>query len=73
MGEVITIESKLINKTKGCKYATNIINEQVLNKHFRNIDIEEILQFHPESIKKGVSNIDYLVVRKRPPYNTMSL
>lgn len=73
MSNRVLIKTKLRNVTNGRKYATSIINEQELNRHFRNNDIETILQFHPDGLEKGVSNIDYLVVRTRQPYNTRSL
>ena len=73
MTETNLIKSKLKNMTNGRKYVTGIIKEQKLNQHFRNEDLEAILQFHPNNIEKGVSNIDYLVVRIKQPYNDRSL
>ena len=59
MTESNPIKTKLRNITNGKKYATGIIKEQEINRHFRNEDLEAILQYHPNSIEKGVSNIDY--------------
>jgi hypothetical protein len=73
MTESNKIKTILKNLTNGQKYATNLIKEQELDTHFRHDELEAILQFHPDSIEKGVSNIDYLVVRTRQPYNTRSL
>ena len=73
MTESNPIKTKLRNITNGKKYATGIIKEQEMNRHFRNEDLEAILQYHPNTIEKGVSNIDYLVVRLKQPYNDRSL
>ena len=73
MTESNPIKTKLRNITNGKKYATGIIKEQKLNRHFRDEELEAILQYHPNSIEKGVKNIDYLAVRIKPPYKGRSL
>ena len=73
MEETNLIKTKLRNVTNGRKYVTSIIQEQELNQHFRNEELEAILQYHPNCIEKGVSNIDYLAVRIKPPYKGRSL
>ena len=73
MTETNLIKTKLRNVTNGRKYVTSIIKEQKLNRHFRNEELEAILQYHPNCIEKGVKNIDYLAVRIKPPYKGRSL
>ena len=73
MEETNLIKTKLRNVTNGRKYVTSIIKEQEMNRHFRNEELEAILQYHPNCIEKGVSNIDYLVVRLNQQYKSRSL
>jgi hypothetical protein len=73
MTESNKIKTKLKNLTNGRKYATSIIKEQELDVKFRHEELEAILQFHPDSIMKGVDNIDYLVVRIEQQYKSKCL
>ena len=66
----MTIKEILKNQTNGRKYMTAKIKEMKINETFRDKFIEEVLNFHPT---KCLHNLEYLVIRNRPPYNQRSL
>jgi hypothetical protein len=66
-----SIKQKFKNLTNGTKYITSIINKQPKDIPFRDEEIELLLKQHPHEGK--VKDIEYLVVKIRPPYNTKSL
>ena len=71
---LVTIESikkTFKNLTNGAKHITTIINNQPINISFINEEIELLLKQHPN--KEKITDIEYLVVRIRPPYNKKSL
>ena len=65
------LKRKFINITKGTKYVTNIVNTLPLNIPFHDDYIEMLLKCHPNSNK--IKNIEYLVVRIRPPFKRKAL
>lgn len=69
--ETQLLRQKLKNITTGTKYITSLIVNQPLNIPFRNEELELLLYQHPNTDK--VTDIDYLIVKIRPPYNTKSL
>jgi hypothetical protein len=73
MISVIELKIKLKNITNGRKYITNFINNQPINIQFNNEEIQLLLTFHPNKKEKNVDNIEYLIIRNRPPYNGKSL
>lgn len=71
---LVTIESikkTFKNVTTGTNHITTIINNQPINVPFRNEEIELLLKQHPN--KEKITDIEYLVVKIRPPYNKKSL
>lgn len=66
-----SIKKSFKNLTNGTKAITIIINNQPINIHFRNEEIELLLKQHPN--KEKITDIEYLVVKIRPPYNKKSL
>jgi hypothetical protein len=54
------------------KYITNIINKYCDNQKVNDIEIFELLQYHPTK-HINIENIDYLVVKIRKPFNTLAL
>jgi len=71
---LVTIESikkTFKNLTNGTKHITTIISNQPINIPFRNEEIELLLKQHPN--KEKITDIEYLIVKIRPPYNTKSL
>ena len=65
------LQNKFGNITKGTKYVTSFVNNQSIDTPFRDNDIEKLLTFHPNDEK--VKEIEYLIVRIRPPFNGKSL
>ena len=65
------IKQKFKNITNGTKYITTIINNQPIDIPFRDEEIELLLKQHPHQCK--VTDIEYIIIRIRPPYNTKSL
>ena len=71
---LVTIESikkTFKNLTNGTKHITTTITNQPINIPFRNEEIELLLKQHPN--KEKITDIEYLVVKIRPPYNKKSL
>lgn len=68
---VDSIKQKYKNMTNGTKIITSIINNQQIDIPFRDEELELLLKQHPHEGK--VKDIEYLVVKIRPPYNTKSL
>ena len=66
-----TLKLKLVNLTKGIKYITSIIINKNVNIPFRDEEIELLLKQHPN--EKKITDIEYLVVRIRPPFNGKAL
>jgi hypothetical protein len=66
-----TLRDKFKNITRGKKDITDFINKQDLDKKFKNEEVEYLLHQHPN--KKIIGNIEYLIVKIRPPFNKRSL
>jgi hypothetical protein len=71
MTEKNILQDKFKNITNGAKYITAFINTQVIDKPFHDNDIESLLTYHPNEDK--IKDIEYLVVRLRPPFNGKAL
>ena len=71
MTSKLTLKYKFVNITKGTKYVTSFINNQPINTPFRDNDIELLLKCHPNEEK--IKDIEYIVVRIRPPFNGKAL
>lgn len=65
-----SLKNILKNVTNGTKYITNKLNKYNLNKNFYDDEIVSLLQHHPT---KKIENIEYLIVKLRPPFNTRAL
>ena len=65
------LQNKFENITKGTKYVTSFINNQPIDTPFRDNDIELLLKCHPNEDK--IKDIEYLVVKIRPPFNGKAL
>lgn len=68
-----SLKKTLKNITNGKKHITNFIDNQPINTPFNDDIIRLLLTFHPNRREKNVDNIEYVVVRIRPPYNHKSL
>lgn len=66
------LKNKLKNMTNGKKYITNIINNYSDNEKVNNIEILELLQYHPTK-PVNIENIDYLIMKIRKPFNNLTL
>jgi hypothetical protein len=66
------IKIKLKNITNGKKYITNIIEKYNNNEKINNIEILELLQYHPTK-HINIQNIDYLIIKTRKPFNNLAL
>jgi hypothetical protein len=63
---------KYKNITNAKKYFSNLLKQYNENINFNNNEILELLEYHPtKDIKK--ENIEYLVMKKRPPYYKIAL
>ena len=58
--------------TTGKKYITNIIRKYNENEKVNDIEILELLQYHPTK-NINIDNIDYLIIRMRKPFNELAL
>jgi hypothetical protein len=67
----IFLQQKFVNITNGTRIVTSLINNKSIGTPFHDNDVESLLKCHPNVDK--VRNIQYLVVRKRPPYNRPAL
>ncbi len=65
------LQCKFENLTKGTKYVTSFITEQQIDTPFHDNDIESLLKYHPNEDK--IKDIEYLIVRIRPPFNRKAL
>jgi hypothetical protein len=61
------LKNKLKNITNGKKYITNIIEKYNENEKVNNIEILELLQYHPTK-HINIENIDYLRMKIRKPF-----
>ena len=67
-----SIKTKLKNISHAKKYISNILQNYKDNDIIDNPIILELLTYHP--IKHiNASNIDYLIIKYRPPYNNLAL
>ena len=67
-----SLKNELKNLTTGYKVITNIIKNKVVDLKFKDSTLLSLLEYHPsKTIQK--TNIEYLVVRLRKPYNNPSL
>jgi len=65
-------KNKYKNITNAKKYFSNLLKKYEENINFNNNEILELLEYHPtKNIKK--ENIEYLVMKKRPPYYKLAL
>jgi hypothetical protein len=65
-------KNKYKNITNAKKYFSNLLKQYEENINFNNNEILELLEYHPtKDIKK--ENIEYLVMKKRPPYYKLAL
>ena len=62
----IYLQQKFVNMTNGTRIVTSLINNKSIGTPFHDNDLESLLKCHPNVDK--VRNIEYLVVRKRPPH-----
>ena len=69
---MVDLKIKLKNSTNGIKYVTSLLKDYKENDKVENIDILNLLSYHPtKHIKKD--DIDYLCMRNRKPYNKLAL
>jgi len=66
------LKNKLKNITNGKKYITNIIEKYNENEKVDNIELLELLQYHPTK-HINIENIDYLIIKIRKPFNKLAL
>ena len=65
-------KEKYKNITNAKKYFSKLLKQYNENINFNNNEILELLEYHPtKNIKK--ENIEYLVMKKRPPYYKLAL
>ena len=65
-------KNKYKNITNAKKYFSNLLKQYEENINFNNNELLELLEYHPtKDIKK--ENIEYLVMKKRPPYYKLAL
>ena len=68
-----SLKNELKNLTTGYKVITNLIKNKVTDLKFKDdATLLSLLEYHPTK-KISKTNIEYLVVRLRKPYNTPSL
>lgn len=65
------LQNKFVNLTNGTKQITSFVNSQKINQPFRDNDIETLLTYHPNEEK--IKDIEYLIIRIRPPFNGRAL
>ena len=73
MNNPLELKQKLKNFTNGKKYVFELLKNQKINIPFHNAEIELILQYHPDNIKKNVENIEFLMIQNRPPFYDRAL
>ena len=66
------LKIKLKNLTNSKKYITNIISKYKENERVNDVEILQLLQHHPTK-NITISNIDYLTVKIRKPFNQLAL
>ncbi len=66
------LKTKLKNITNGKKYITSIVQQYKENEKVKNPEILELIQYHPTK-HINIENIDYLIVKIRPPFNQLAL
>jgi hypothetical protein len=69
--EIDNLKKKYKNLTQGTKILTLIITTKPIDTPFRDNDIELLIKQHPN--EKKIKNIEYLIIRIRPPYNQPAL
>ena len=66
------LQSKLLNLTNGKKAITKLLSKYENNDIVKDEIIYDLVSFHPtKNIKK--ENLEYLVMKTRPPFNNLSL
>ena len=66
------LKTKLKNVTNAKTYISNILQKYKDNDIVNDLDIVELLLYHPtKHINK--QNIDYLIMKTRKPYNKLAL
>ena len=66
------LKKTLKNVSNGTKYMTDIIKKYNVDERVDNKELLDLLQYHPT--KKIIpANIDYLIIRIRPPFNKPAL
>ena len=68
----ICLKIKLKNITNGKKYISNIIGNYHDNEKVNDIEILELLKYHPTK-HINIENIDYLIIKVRKPFNKLAL
>jgi hypothetical protein len=66
-----TLKKELKNLTRGTKTITSFIEKQPIDIPFHNELLEQLVKQHPT--KGKIRDIDYLIIRIRPPYNGKAL
>jgi hypothetical protein len=66
------LHTKLKNMTTGKKIIGDILKKYKANEIVEDIDILTLLRYHPTKHIQ-TENIEYLTLKIRPPYNTLSL
>lgn len=66
------LKIKLKNVTNGKKYISNIIGNYHDNEKVNDIELLELLQYHPTK-HISIENIDYLIIKVRKPFNNLAL
>ena len=69
MSNKLQVKLKNVN---GKKHITGIISKLSDNDRVDNIEVLELLQYHPTK-HIDIENIDYLFVKIRPPHNKLAL
>lgn len=68
----IDLKTKLKSVTNGRKYITSILRNYKEDEKVTHSEVLELIKFHPiKKIEK--TKIEYLIMRKRKPYNNLAL
>lgn len=66
------LKSKLKSVTNGRKYVTSLLKRYSEGDLVEDGEIMDLLAFHPTK-KLDKTNVEYLIMRRRKPYNTLAL
>ena len=69
---MLDLKKKLVNRSQANKFFSKIINNYKEGDDVLNEYIIELITYHPTKIL-NISNMKWLKMKKRPPYNTLAL